>query len=522
MKRIIVLVILLAFYTTAYATPFEATPYVQDENKLEIKGNARNSKVTLVITKSGTNDVIYADTALSDPVDGFSFILKPAVNGLLDISVTADFEDVGTKKTVSFVSSDIIERIENTLKTGSKAELESLFSEEFTMNYFNLDAGQYQDTKRIGAVLYNLRSETDDISLIKDYVPFSSSVVLLEVQPDCSSFIAMVQEKGIELSALSLYEQLSADGKKNAAKRISNADFGMDEIDEIFTDSIIFSGIETSEWVNSGVFYEAADISSYNKATIAVREIIQKELTGNNYTDFVELESNIKDIANKYAIKVYSSAGGGGISGGGGRTSKSTPAIQNVLPAEKPTETIENRIVFSDVSETYWGFEAINNMHWQGIVLGYKDMFEPEREITRAEFAALLTRVLSLKDGTKAKFSDVTPGAWYYQNVSALYENEIIIGDGEMFYPDEKITRQDMAVMIDRVVKKAEHSLQYNEKSFADIGLVSGYAVEAVNNIAAAGLMSGMGDGTFAPNKFATRAEATQIIYRLWKNNLSI
>lgn len=84
------------------------------------------------------------------------------------------------------------------------------------------------------------------------------------------------------------------------------------------------------------------------------------------------------------------------------------------------------------------------------------DIYGPDRDITRAEFAAIIVRALELmRPGTgKDIFTDVTKNNWYYDAVSIAYEYGIIFGYGNgRFCPDEIITREQAMAIIAREMK---------------------------------------------------------------------
>lgn len=76
--------------------------------------------------------------------------------------------------------------------------------------------------------------------------------------------------------------------------------------------------------------------------------------------------------------------------------------------------------------------------------------------MTRAEFATIIVRALSLASNEKTAFADVAESDWFYNYVNAAYENNIVKGVSEtLFNPYAPITRQEAAVMLSRSAKKA-------------------------------------------------------------------
>lgn len=236
-----------------------------------------------------------------------------------------------------------------------------------------------------------------------------------------------------------------------------------------------------------------------------------------------------------------SSSGGGG-GGGGGSTSStgtsssskssgsvatsSTTAIAGstaVNGAEVVEKLLEEAAqandAFTDISSATWAREAINGLAAVGVINGKTETeFAPNDTVTRAEFAKMLMGVFgfSSESYTTSSFRDVSADAWYFQSVETAYNLGIITGiDSGVFAPDALITRQDMAVMVSRAAAVAGKTIsETNEAiSFADASSISGYAVNAVDQLVKGGIINGMTDTEFAPLSNATRAQAAKILY---------
>ncbi|MDP4134129.1 MAG: S-layer homology domain-containing protein, partial [Bacillota bacterium] len=176
---------------------------------------------------------------------------------------------------------------------------------------------------------------------------------------------------------------------------------------------------------------------------------------------------------------------------------------------------------FKDANDAAWAKEAMGSLKNQKIVDGYEDgTIKPNSTIVRDEFAKLVVLTLGLKlSPNNYYFNDIDYSSWQNPYVSTAYENNIIqgIGNGE-FGKDLTITRQDMSVMIYRAVQKLGITLPNgNVVAFKDMDNVADYAKEAVKSLAAAGVVNGMGDDTFAPNATATRAQAMYMLNELLK-----
>lgn len=215
-------------------------------------------------------------------------------------------------------------------------------------------------------------------------------------------------------------------------------------------------------------------------------------------------------------------AGGGGSSSGGGSginrvfggisngTSTPTPA-----PTQQPPEQQKG---FDDIDGVPWAKDAINKLAEQGIVSGTSETtFEPDRPVTREEFAAMIYRAFGFETAETDKgFDDVPSDTWYCEPVTQLFELGIINGIGDnKFGVGVEISRQDMAVMAAGAAKAAGAELEPGEYNFTDGNDIAGYAQNAVGILTAAGVVTGMDDGTFDPYGKTTRAQAAVVISRL-------
>ncbi|MCC3375064.1 S-layer homology domain-containing protein [Cohnella sp. REN36] len=176
-----------------------------------------------------------------------------------------------------------------------------------------------------------------------------------------------------------------------------------------------------------------------------------------------------------------------------------------------PVAKEEPAAPFADV-KGHWAAETIAKLAAAGAVNGYADgSFRPDRTVTRAEYAAMLVRALGLADQTGKAFADLQ-GHWASQAVSTAYANGIVQGiDEETFAPDRRITREQMAVMTANALKLKTSS---DDVPFADRDRISAWAKQVLAAATEYGLLSGYPDGTARPQGQATRAEAAAVIWR--------
>lgn len=176
-----------------------------------------------------------------------------------------------------------------------------------------------------------------------------------------------------------------------------------------------------------------------------------------------------------------------------------------------------SQVKFTDVPDDHWAKSYIYYLAERNIIDGTGDnLFAPEKEITRAEFIALLFKVSGddLRE-SNTKFTDVDVTEWYAPYVSWAYENNITSGTSvTTFSPMDKITRQDMSVMIKRYMDLKGMSMNKGvaTATFEDDTQIARYAKEAVYYMQQIGMIKGVGNNSFAPKKNAKRAEVAKIV----------
>ncbi|TCZ77853.1 hypothetical protein E0485_10295, partial [Paenibacillus albiflavus] len=158
--------------------------------------------------------------------------------------------------------------------------------------------------------------------------------------------------------------------------------------------------------------------------------------------------------------------------------------------------------------------EGLNKQH-KPYIYGYLDgTFGPEKPITRAEMAAMLTRVFdkSDKQSKVTKYNDVDSSHWASDAIDKATRMGIMSGDPDgRFRPEETITRGEMASVAVRLLGTS--SEQGNKVSFPDIA--GHWAESAIMQVSSVGKLSGYQDGTFRPNQTLSRAEAVALINML-------
>ena len=162
---------------------------------------------------------------------------------------------------------------------------------------------------------------------------------------------------------------------------------------------------------------------------------------------------------------------------------------------------------------------CVKNMIDKNIINGYEDnTFRPNEAIKRSETVKIIITAFSLesKENT-VEFSDLDKAEWFYPSVMTAASNGIINGFDGKFYPQNNITRQEFAVIITNLLNLyADAEIPAEEKAeFSDDAEIADWAKAAVYKIYSMGIMQGY-ENRYSPNAPLTRAEATVTIERIY------
>lgn len=187
-------------------------------------------------------------------------------------------------------------------------------------------------------------------------------------------------------------------------------------------------------------------------------------------------------------------------------------------------------VSFADLAGN-WAQKDVEALASKLIVKGTSaTKFEPKRNITRAEFAALVVRALGLDvSGTTSKFKDVSSDKWYAATIATAVNAGLITGyeDGT-FKPNANITRKELAAIVTRAIKFAGKDVTLTDEqisaalaNFKDAGSL-GWAKGEVAVAVSEGIVNGQTATTVAGNANANRAEAATMIARFLGDRKSV
>ncbi len=170
--------------------------------------------------------------------------------------------------------------------------------------------------------------------------------------------------------------------------------------------------------------------------------------------------------------------------------------------------------------ENHWAQETVNDMAAK-LVIFNPESFEPNKAITRADFAEYIVRALGLyREGYKHenKFTDVSStGA---RTLAILIANEYGIVSGYpdgTFRPAQQISREEAMAMLQRAmqVTKLIGSDKDRYRNYTDFAKVSSWAEASVKEALSAHVFNGTSATTISPESNLTYAETAQAIKNL-------
>ncbi len=204
--------------------------------------------------------------------------------------------------------------------------------------------------------------------------------------------------------------------------------------------------------------------------------------------------------------------------------SRPLPAATAVVPPGPtiivPT-TVDPTVTFPDVPPTHWAYPFVNEMAKRGMIAGVGDgTFKPDQPVNRAQYAALLSEVLSAPRSGKTPFSDVKAGFWATQSIAGAVEGGFVKGyPDQTFQPNAPMTKMQVLLSLANgfgLPKPAgvNDALQ----SFADRDQLPEWAKPAVAAATQAGVVVNYPDvNQFRPNQAATRIEVVAMLYQALK-----
>ena len=194
-------------------------------------------------------------------------------------------------------------------------------------------------------------------------------------------------------------------------------------------------------------------------------------------------------------------------------------ASGNLSRAGVSVGTASTMPAFADMHE-HWANDAVAYLKRSGISNGSNGYFLPDTNISRQEFAVLLSRYLGASvdlSSVQLPFADVNQIApWALDGAKTMYALGIIKGSSDdsgklYFNPAANVSRQEAVTMLGRLTEKgyAQPALKFTDKAS-----IQPWAAEYVSTLSEMGIITGFSDGSFRPNGAMTRAQVATVLYK--------
>ena len=176
-------------------------------------------------------------------------------------------------------------------------------------------------------------------------------------------------------------------------------------------------------------------------------------------------------------------------------------------------------VTFNDLNSVKWAETSIQNMALNGYIDGYTDgSFKPEKSFTRAELISIINKMNGFNEEANINFKDVSENHWANNEIKKAVKAGFVSGysDGT-FRPNELVSREQVATILNNLYHLENTTLRTPIK---DLSKISPWAVQAVVNCMANGIMGGYPDGTFGSKNNLTRAEGVVALNKIVVKNI--
>ena len=196
-----------------------------------------------------------------------------------------------------------------------------------------------------------------------------------------------------------------------------------------------------------------------------------------------------------------------------GLTDEEYEVLKNAYLTEPTDRSSVEQLPFNDVSPNAWYYKYVWDAYSRGLMAGTSStMFKPEKNVTRAEFAAVLYNLSggSQNEQFDCPFVDVPKDSWSFKYIAWAYGNNLAAGTSKTTYsPNASISRQQMALMLYRL--SGSPATFTAIKRYSDSKEVGEPYISAVIWATSKGLVAGYDDNTFRPNNPVSRAQLATV-----------
>ena len=162
----------------------------------------------------------------------------------------------------------------------------------------------------------------------------------------------------------------------------------------------------------------------------------------------------------------------------------------------------------------HWAESSIERWSAYGIIQGSNGQFDPNGQLTCAQLATIIAKLLKLPAAKDAGFTDNTADAWYYDAINRCAAAGILNGNGDgTVTPEAPISRERAIVMLGRALG-IEPIREPDLTKYTDAAKVAPYAQGMVAAMIEAGIVGGVTADELAPQDNINRASTVTILDR--------
>lgn len=473
--------------------------------------------------------IVCHDQGRTDENGEYSFEFDlPGESGLYTAQISLEGESAPVREEIFFVNTEDFAAAAAKLNscTSSEEVLEMIETDGVLLGFVSDDYDSLENKKGAAAVLLELimQNPIDAEERDKGIELFNKAVFTQALnEGQIGNLFLLPQEAGLENSIIKeLYNQtfVTEALQTDMTNRLSGRNFtSYAEYQSAVPEAFVLATVKEPNGYNN-IKTVLADLEEETGISVSgLSDAVFSGLAGKRFSDYAALLNGINSLRSEGGSVGRPGGGNGGGSGGsfvGGNSGNVNVVIENTDTSEMPQQLLPE--IFSDLSDVEWAKDAIISLAERGVINGVGGgLFLPNTFVTREEYVKMIIAAYDMELGGECDFTDVLEDEWYYPYICTAVRYGLIKGMGDgSFGTGQPITRQDLAVISYAAAEengKAWRSVE--SEVFDDDVLIADYAKEAVYALKNEGIVNGVGDGNFEPNRQATRAEAAKIIYAL-------
>ena len=447
----------------------------RDTKMITVAGSLWDSSaygINLTLTIDG-----FAKTIQSSDDGKFAFEFTMNDAGITDYGVYnfvieyADDSSSYCEETIELVNAGaVLEKVE--LYSKNKDELEKILTDSQNLKTLGFDSdilyGDCDLSELAGSGFFeklsNTELKTDKVSELADSIKTAYALYNMEKNPSDKNLRRCIELFGIDSDdeITVIYDKFNDDTEPEYLFDIW-ADTNFTKIADAYAfykDAVIRTKLNTAEaWSNLMIFVnDNHTLLGVDKQTSA--DFWQKLIYKSPFSSLADFKTKYNQVLNSKDDEPSGGGGSGsGGSGGGGSSGKGGFGISGTTssPVTQLPQNTETKTVFKDINSNHWAAEAITKLYEMGIISGKGEgTYAPDDLVTRAEVAKLMctSAKIDKEETAIGTFADVDSQHWAIGYIEAALANKLVTGTGNgMYAPEACTTREDMAVFCYRLLK---------------------------------------------------------------------